>query len=401
MTSGNNSDGSETRALTPGLRWTLAVASGVAVANIYYNQPMLADIGRDFHAGAHETGLIATFTQIGYAAGMPLFIPLGDFVNRRNLVVTLFAAVACALVAAAASPSLLWLVAASFCIGVTTVIAQILIPLATELAPPAEQGRTIGAILTGVLLGILLARTVSGVVAQHFGWRTMFWAAAAGALVFAVTLRFKLPDMTPQSKMTYPELMHSMWRLVRELPKLRQVSLVAGMFFAAFSAFWTTLVFLLQTPPYHYGAQAAGMFGLVGATGAAVAGIAGRASDRQGPRFVISIALGVVFAAYLTFWAVPFHIWGLIAGVVLLDAGVQGAQVANQSRVLALRPEARNRVNTVYMMCYFGGGSIGSLLGSYSWTRWGWNGVCATGAGFLAIALIAFLSRGPDPSGTR
>jgi predicted MFS family arabinose efflux permease len=384
------------RRLTPGLRWTMAAASGVAVANLYYNQPMLADIGRTFHAGAREVGLIATFTQVGYAAGMPLFIPLGDLVNRRRLVVTLFGGVGCALAAAAIAPNLTWLAAASFLIGVTTVIAQILIPLATELAPPWEQGHTIGSILTGVLLGILLARTVSGFVAEHFGWRPMFWAAAAGAVVFGIMLRARLPDVAPHGTISYLELLKSMWRLVVEIEKLRQVSLVAAMFFAAFSAFWTTLVFLLQTPPYHYGPQAAGLFGLIGASGAAVAGVAGRLSDRHTPRFVIAIALGVVLAAYAVFWAFGFHLWGLVAGVILLDVGVQGAQVANQSRVLGLRPEARNRVNTVYMICYFAGGSLGSFLGSWTWARWKWDGVCAAGIAVMLVAVIAFNSRGPE-----
>jgi len=379
------------------LRWTLAAASGVAVANLYYNQPMLADIGRTFHAGAHEVGWIATSTQVGYALGMPLFIPLGDYVDRRRLVAALFAVVACVLMSAALAPNLIWLIAASFLIGLTTVIAQILIPLATELAPIEEQGRTIGTILTGVLLGILLARTVSGVIAAHFGWRTMFWVAAIGGLAFAVALWFRLPPMPPRSRVSYGELMRSMWALVRELPKLRQVSLVAAMFFAAFSAFWTTLVFLLETPPYHYGAEAAGMFGLVGAAGASVAPIAGKLSDRRSPRFVISIALGIVLAAFAVFWVIPFHLWGLVAGVLLLDIGVQGAQVANQSRVLSLRPDARNRVNTVYMICYFGGGSIGSLLASWTWARWQWTGVCATGLACMLVAVAAFLSRGPDP----
>jgi predicted MFS family arabinose efflux permease len=357
---------------------------------------MLADIGRTFHANAHEVGLVATATQVGYALGMPAFIPLGDFIDRRKLASGLFAAVAVALIGAAASPTITALVVASLFIGITTVIAQILIPLATELAAPEEQGKTIGSILTGVLLGILLARTVSGVVAAHFGWRIMFWAAAAGAITFGAALWFKLPHMPPHSKMGYGELMRSMWALVRELPKLRQVSLVAAMFFAAFSAFWTTLVFLLETPPYHYGAQAAGLFGLVGAAGASVAPIAGRLSDRRSPRFVISIALGIVLAAYAVFWALPFQLWAVVVGVLLLDIGVQGAQVANQSRVLALRPEARNRVNTVYMICYFGGGSAGSLVASWSWGHWQWNGVCGAGVACMVIAIAAFLSRGPE-----
>src|SRR5690242_10977992 len=209
----------------------MAVASGVAVANIYYNQPMLADIGREFRAGAREVGLIATATQVGYAAGMPVFIPLGDYVERRKLVTGLFVAVACALAAAAVSTTLVMIIAASFFIGLTTVIAQILIPLATDLVPSKEQGKTIGSILTGVLLGILLARTVSGVVAEHFGWRTMFAAAAVAALVFAALLRARLPHLPARPSTPYSRLIRSMWDLVIETPKLRQVALVAGMFF--------------------------------------------------------------------------------------------------------------------------------------------------------------------------
>ena len=383
--------------LTRGLTWMLATASGVAVANIYYNQPMLADIGREFHATARHAGLVATLTQVGYAAGMPAFIPLGDFVDRRRLVVMLFGAVACGLVAAALATSLTSLIVASFLIGATTVIAQIIIPLATELAPPAEQGRTIGAILTGVLLGILLARTLSGFVAEHFGWRAMFWVAAAGAVAFGAMLHFRLPSLHPHAALTYSELMRSMWQLVRGIPKLRQVSLVAGLFFASFTAFWTTLVFFLQTPPYHYGAQAAGLFGLVGATGAAVAGISGRLADTRGPRFVISIALAIVLAAYAVFWSLGVYLWGLVLGVVLLDVGVQSAQVANQTRVLGLKPEARNRVNTVYMICYFSGGSLGSALGTWAWSHWQWPGLCATGILLMLMATVLFLSRGPDP----
>src|SRR5438270_1256171 len=355
---------------------TMAVASGVAVANIYYNQPMLADIGRTFSADAHQVGLIATATQIGYAAGMPVFIPLGDFVERRSLVVFLFCAVSVALALAGISPSLSILVLASFLIGLTTVIAQILIPMAADLTPPAEAGKTIGSIMSGVLLGILLARTLSGFVSQHFGWRSMYWIAAAMALALALILRLRLPVMTAAPTETYWQMMRSILRLPAGLPKLRQVAFVAGLFFLSFSAFWTTLVFFLAAPPYRYGSQAAGLFGLVGAVGAAVAPLAGRVSDRRSPRFVVSVAILVVLVAFGFFLALGHRIWGLVVGVILLDAGVQAAQVANQTRVLSLRAEARNRINTVYMICYFSGGSLGSLLGSFAWAKWQWNGVC-------------------------
>jgi predicted MFS family arabinose efflux permease len=384
--------------LSRGLTTILAIAAGVAVANIYYNQPMLADMAAALHVSPHEIGYVATATQLGYAAGMPLFIPLGDFLERRSLIVLLFLAVACALAGAALSTSLLALVITSFLIGATTVIAQVIIPLASELAAPEQQGRIIGTILSGVLLGILLARTLSGFIAAHFGWRAMFWLAAGMSIVFAALLRMILPHIPVRSRITYRELMHSIWMLLLELPKLRQVSFVAGMFFAAFSAFWTTLVFLLKTPPYHYGSEAAGLFGLVGAVGATVAPISGRLSDQHSPRFVVRIAIGIVLAAFAVFWGLAFQLWGLVIGVILLDAGAQAAQVANQSRVLKLKPEARNRVNTVYMICYFGGGSVGSLLGSIAWTRFQWTGVCATGIAFMVLAAIALIVRGPEPN---
>lgn len=375
---------------------TMAVASGVAVANIYYNQPMLADMARSMHVRSHEIGYVATATQIGYAAGMPLFIPLGEFVPRRKLIASLFLAVTAALALCALATNLLWLVAASFLVGCTTVIAQILIPFAAELSAPEEQGRTIGTILSGVLLGILLARTLSGSVSAHLGWRAMYWIAAAMALLFGGLLLKALPATHTPTQLTYGRVMHSLWLLVAEVPRLRQVCFVAAMFFAAFSAFWTTLIFLLETPPYHFGSQAAGSFGLVGAVGAAVAPLAGTLSDRRSPRFVVRIAIVIVLVSFAAFWIWSSHVWGLVLGVILLDAGVQAAQVANQSRVFSLRPDARNRVNTVYMIAYFGGGSLGSFAGSWAWTAAGWSGVCSVGIACMVLAALALAFRGPS-----
>lgn len=377
----------------------MASASGVAVANIYYNQPMLADMAGSLHAGFHQIALVATLTQIGYAAGMPLFIPLGDLVNRRKLVTALFAAAATSSVLAAIAHGLVWLCAASFLLGATSVIAQILIPLAAELSTPEEQGQTIGTVLSGVLLGILLARTLSGIVAAHLGWRAMYWLAAGMCLAVAVLLAGRLPNTKPKESMSYSSLMHSLWLLVRDLPKLCQVSAVAALFFASFSAFWTTLVFLLKGEPFHMGAQAAGMFGLAGATGALIAPLAGKWSDRRSPRFVVRIAIAVLVLAFAVFWVGSRRIVTLIAGVILLDAGVQAAQVSNQSRVFQLQPEARSRINTIYMIGYFGGGSLGSLAGAWAWAHWGWAGVCATGIGCMVLATVALLLRGPE-SGT-
>jgi predicted MFS family arabinose efflux permease len=220
----------------------MSVASGAAVANLYYNQPMLAAMARTFHADPHAIGLVATFTQAGYALGMPLFVPLGDFMERRRLIVMLFLAVAGSLAAAALAQNLIWLVAASFFIGLTTLIAQIMIPLATELSASQEQGRTIGALMSGILLGVLLARTLSGFVAAHWGWRSMFWIAAAMALLFSGLMAWRLPHIPAHAGLTYRELIHSIVKLALETPKLRQESAEAAMIYASFSAFWTTLV---------------------------------------------------------------------------------------------------------------------------------------------------------------
>jgi predicted MFS family arabinose efflux permease len=376
----------------------MAAASGVAVANIYYNQPMLADMARTLHEGSRQIGWVATATQIGYAAGMPLFIPLGDFMDRRKLVSALFVAVACSLAGAALSNTLAWLTVASFLIGATAVIAQILIPYAADLSSPDQAGRTVGTILSGVLLGILLARTLSGTVSHHFGWRAMFWLATGMSLVFSAVLALRLPSAPPKEGLTYPHVMRSLWLLLRDVPKLRQVCLVAGCFFAAFSAFWTTLIFHLENPPFHMGSQAAGLMGLVGAVGAAVAPVAGRTADRRSPRFVVRIAIGTVLASFILFWTGTSSLAALIVGVILLDAGVQAAQVANQTRVFQLNPEARSRINTVYMIGYFGGGSIGSLIGSWAWSAWQWPGVCVAGIALMTLAAIALLLRGPDPA---
>ncbi len=364
----------------------MTVACGAAVANIYYNQPMLAQMASSLHVTVHQIGLVATATQAGYAVGMPVFIPLADFVERRKLLAWMFAGAALASMMAALAPSLSLELVASLLIGATSVIAQILIPFATEMSGPERQGHVIGRLLSGLLLGILLARTVSGVVAKQMGWRTMFWIGSGLSLALSLILAAMLPSTPARPMVRYGAFMRSLLQLPREAPALLGVGLRAGMFFGAFIAFWTTLVFFLGTPPYHYGSQAAGMFGLVGAVGALIAPWAGKASDRRSPRFVLCWAVGICLAAYLVFRLWGWHLWGLILGVILLDAGTQAAQVANQSQALSLLPASRNRINTIYMMCYFGGGTLGSLAGTWAWEEYRWSGVCSTGFVFLMIA---------------
>ncbi len=375
-----------------GLLWLLAVAAGVTVANLYYCQPLLAMMGASFGASAHGIGLVAVFTQAGYAAGMLFIIPLGDSEERRRLIVLAAAASTLALLGVALAPSLgaLWL--ASFVLGLTTAVPQLAVPYAAALVPAADRGRSVGKVMSGLLIGILLSRTASGLVGQHLGWRATFMLAALAMAVFTVVLRLRLPLQQPQQRIRYSELLRSLPRLLRREPLLRRHALLGALALAAFSAFWTTLVFLLGAPPYHYGADVAGLFGLVGVAGALVAPVAGRIADRHGTRLVNLLALCCVLVSWVVFALLWRSLAGLALGVVLLDLGVQANHISNQTRVLGLSAEGRNRMNAVYMVLYFIGAAAGSFLGASAWSAFGWAGVSGLGVALSLAALVAFFT---------
>jgi predicted MFS family arabinose efflux permease len=373
-------------------RRTVAVmftASAVSVANMYYCQPLLSQIGHSLGAPDRAIGYLPMWTQAGTALGMLSFVPLGDMFPRRQLIVTMSAACAITVAAMALAPNLALVSAASFAVGLTSIVPHLVLPFAAKLAPAERRGHVVGTVLSGVLLGILLARVVSGFVGDLLGWRAMYWMAAAAMFTLAVALRYALPYDRPAGEMRYGELVRSIVHLAMTEPVLREAALIGGMLFGAFSSFWATLTFFLATPPYHFGPRVAGAFGIVGAAGVLFAPFAGRLSDRKGPAFTVTLAILIAIASYGVFYAQGYRIWGLVAGVILLDLGVQAGHVANQTRIYALLPEARSRLNTVYMVSYFLGGALGSALGAYGWSRWGWAGVCAAGSVQLVAALGA------------
>jgi predicted MFS family arabinose efflux permease len=367
----------------------MAAASAVSVANIYYCQPLLSEIGRSLGVPDSTIGYLPMWTQAGVALGMLSFVPLGDMFPRRKLIVLMSLASAVTIATMALAPNLALVNAAGFALGLTSIVPHLILPFAANLAPPERRGQIVGTVLSGLLLGILLARVVSGFVGDLLGWRAMYWIATAAMLTLAATLRYTLPYDRPERSLRYPELVRSIAQLVRTQPVLREASIVGGMLFGAFSSFWATLIFFLATPPYHYGPRVAGAFGIVGAVGVLFAPWAGRLTDRRGPAFTVFLAILTAIASYAVFYATGREIWGLVLGVILLDVGVQAGHVANQTRIYALIPEARSRLNTVYMVSYFLGGALGSALGAYGWSRWGWAGVCAAGALQLLIALAA------------
>jgi predicted MFS family arabinose efflux permease len=376
--------------LSKSLIFLMAISAGMAVANLYYSQPLLADIGHSFNVGANRVGTISMCTQIGYAVGMFLFVPLGDMKERRNLICILLLAVTLSLVGVATAQNLLWLDIASFAVGLTTVVPQILVPLAAQLAPPAERGKVIGNVMSGLLIGILLARTVSGFIGGILGWRNMYWIAAVLMFALANILRYLLPTSYPQTKLNYRQLMKSIGQLIMEHRTLREASLIGAMMFGGFSVFWTSLAFYIEGPPYYYGSGVAGLFGLVGVVGATSASLVGRLADRVSPKSIVGMAIGITLLSYVLFGFFGEHLWGLIVGVILFDLGMQGTQISNQTRIYTLVPEARNRLNTVFMVSTFLGGAVGSSVGSYAWSLFGWIGVCLVGGFMIFIGLAVW-----------
>jgi predicted MFS family arabinose efflux permease len=367
----------------------MSVTCAFSVANIYYCQPLLAEMGRSLGVSDRAIGYLPMWTQAGTAAGMFIFVPLGDMFPRHKLILLVCSVGALMPALMALAPTLALANAAGFATGLTASTSHLVLPLAAKLAPAARRGHVVGTIMAGLLLGILLARVVSGTLGEAVGWRFVYWMAAVAMASLAILLRFALPHDWPEVRLGYGELLRSIARLVWSQPVLREAAVSGAMLFGAFSSFWTTLVFFLGTPPYHYGAKAAGLFGLAGVAGALLAPRAGRFADRKGPGFTVALAILTMIAGYLVFDVAGHSIAGLIAGVIVLDLGMQAGHVGNLTRIYALVPEARSRLNTVYMVSYFLGGSIGSALGAFGWSRWGWSGVCAAGIAQLLVALGA------------
>ena len=366
----------------------MAIACGLTVANLYYIQPLLADIAKTFNVSETSVGFAAMLTQIGYAVGMIFILPLGDIKERRNLITIMLLFSILSLISMFFSHNILMVIISSFAVGFTSIIPQLIIPLAAQLSDPKERGRIIGTVMSGLLIGILVSRTFSGILGGYLGWRIVYIIAAIMMIILMIVLRKLIPICKPVSKIKYTELLKSTFQLIKTEAVLREVSINGAMMFAAFSAFWTSLIFLLESSHYNLGSQAAGLFGLVGISGALAAPLVGRLADKKGPRFVTGICLGVVIISYIFFLLFGFKIWGLVLGVILLDFGVQSGNVSNQTRVHSLNEEMRNRINTVYMVSFFLGGSLGSFLGSYSYSHFGWYGVCIFGIVTQIIAVI-------------
>ena len=383
--------------LTRGVLFVLALACGVSVANIYFPQALTSLIAVGLRVSSPTATLVATAAQLGYAVGIFLLIPLGDRVPHRPLIIVLITVTGLGLLGAAVAPSLPVLVGVMVVVGLTTVVPQVLIPMAAGMVGADRRGQVTGTLLSGVLGGILLARTFGGTVGEWLGWRAPFLVSAVLALVLAGALAFFVPATTPSSRESYPRLLGSALRLLRTEAHLRRSSLYQAFMFAGFSASWTSLALLVTGPKYHLGPTAVGLIALVGAASMFCTPIAGRRVDRQGSDQVslACFVLAIVAAGLMAVGQLG-GVVGLVvmtAGLVLLDIATQCGQVANQSRIFARRPEMRSRMNTAYMTCVFLGGTVGSWLGVRAYTWLGWLGVCGLVAVFAVVVLVRHVFR--------
>lgn len=366
----------------------LTLVAAFAVANLYYAQPLAERMARDFHTTAGGLSSALVGTQLGYAAGMLLLVPLGDVRERRSvLAVTAFGA-AIALVVFALAPSLILLTIASLLVGLGASVTQMILPFAVGEAPIAERGRIVGTVMGGVLAGILLSRTASGTLGAWMGWRTVFLLAAAAMAMIGILLRAMLPLSPAVSALPYRALIGSLWQILRRERVLRRRALVGALGFASFSAFWSTIAFHLAASPIGGGSGLAGMLGILGLAGIVVAPIVGRLAMRIPPTRINVAALVVILLAFGVFAALPDSLIAICVGVVLLDAGVQASHLTNQTVVFGLAPEERSRVNAIYMVGYFLGGALGTAVAAQAWQHGGWNSVCAVGAACAIGAML-------------
>jgi len=378
--------------LSPALTLLLATATGLAVASIYYIQPLLGLLSAQFGVGSAAIGLLPTLTQLGYAAAILLLSPLGDRFDRRRLIAAKSVALVLALAFAALAPGFVALCLACVVIGLTATLAQDIVPAVATLAPDAERGKRVGQVMTGLLLGILLSRVASGSLAALAGWRAVYGIAAIAVALLIPLLWRRLPRFEPATSTGYGSLLASMAGLWARHPALRRAALAQGLLSVAFSAFWSTLALVLAAPEFGQGSAVAGAFGLAGAAGALAAPLAGGLADRRGPQAVIRVGALLVLAAFVVQALAPASLWLLVAVAIVFDLGVQAALVSHQSVVYSLDPASRSRLNAVLVSCMFVGMASGAALGSALLASFGWRAVPALGAA-AALGALAFIRR--------
>ncbi len=379
--------------ISGGMTWLFAIVGGAAVGNLYWAQPLLATIAKSLGVPIGSAGAMVTMTQIGYALGIVLIVPLGDVVIRRRLIPLVMFFSALALLATGLAPSYTMLLASLTTVGLTTVAGQLLIPLASDLAIPAERGRTVGTIVGGILIGILLSRTISGVIADAFGWRAVYFLAAATTASFSVLLTRVLPAENERPRIAYGQLLASVPAVVRKHRSVQVTLAIGSLGFCTFTMFWTGLTFLLSAPPFSYSLSQIGLMGLVGLAGSLAARRVGWLHDNGYSAAGTGAALVLAFVSLGIGAAGSASIVPVAVAVLLFDVAIQGNNVLNQTRLFSVEPEARSRLNTAFVSCNFLGGAAGSLLSGFLWESGGWTAVMSGAMALIGLALLLWASQ--------
>ncbi len=382
---------SKSNQLSKALLWLMCIVSGVVVANNYYNQPLLAEIASEFKVSEAEVSKITVLTQLGYAFGLLMIIPLGDKLYRKRLILIDLVFVFLALIWMAVAQELWMMAIASFLIGCTSVVPQLFVPMVADLSNEKNRSQNIGMVMSGLLMGILLSRFIGGIIGDIWGWRSIYWGASFLMVVSWFFILKMLPEMKPNFRGNYVSLMKSVWKLAKSQPVLQLASFRGAVCFASMCAVFTTLAFHLEQPPFEVGPSVAGSFGLIGAAGALAAAFVGKLNTIWSRHRILTISLGIILLSWGFIYFMGDSYIGLVIGIILIDLGLQSSHIMNQTDFFAIKTDATSRLNTVYMVSYFIGGSLGSWLAAQAWGMAGWTGVCIVGIGFAVLGLIAHL----------
>ena len=380
------------------LKYFMAAACGIMVANLYYCQPLLGDFAKIFHISESAAAWINIWSQLGYGLGLFFIVPVGDMISRRKLLTWMHVFAALAVAGMALSVNIDMLYFFSICTGLTATACQVFVPLSAHLSSEKERGKVIGTIMGGLLSGILLSRTLSGVAAEFWGWRSVYWIACGIMLIMTVLVYRMIPGERPGFHGNYGKLMKTLLQLIKSQKLVRESAWIGACTFGAVSAFWSTMAFFLEKPPFSYPVSVIGLFGIVGLAGALISPYVGTLNDRRGPSLPMKAGIIIMLLGYAIMFFSIYSIIIVIAGIILIDVGLQSAHVPNLTRVSSLIPEARTRLNTIYMTSFFIGGTLGSLLGSYAWNAYGWEGVCTIGILFVIAGGVPIFIRGARKS---
>lgn len=379
--------------VSTGLLVGLTLTAALSIANLCYFQPMAELLQSDFGTTKFVANLATTLTQAGYTLGILFLVPTGDMFNRKKLMLVIYGFLLIGLIATALAPTITVVLGACLLVGVGVCAAQILVPMVSLLSKPENKSRNVGYMVSGILIGMLMSRVLSGFIGERWGWRTMFWIATAIIICCTLFVMWRMPNVAPTYKGSYKNLLLSILQLIRNEHDVAICAVRSGLVFGTFQAMWSTISFRMADAPFHAGADVVGMFGLCGIAGALVASGIGGMVHKVGTRNMNLFGASAVMLAWLSMWIFQNHYWGMILGVVLIDGGVQACNVTNQTYMFSRVQTAVSRVNTVFMGCMFIGGSIGTFLAGAALDVMGWNGVCLLGLIMTCCSMAITLSR--------